>query len=120
GSGHVGGVAEAEQRPGRRGQLVLPDGERRDPHPPTDEQWLAPTSRFGETAAEGADDQEVVARPEIAEPVRPRADLLDQEAELGASPVSGRPRAQNTERPGQERPLAGSPTPPTGRAQHVE
>ena len=53
------------------------------------------------------------------QPARARAHVLQQELQLGAAPGTG-PDAREREGPRQVGPLAGSPSPPVARGEHVE
>ncbi len=95
-------------------QLVLPDGQRRDPHAAADQQRLAILVGIGEAVAERPDQEQLLAGLQLAEPIRARADILDEKLELALA------RPQHAEGAGQERPLALSPAPPLRRLEHVE
>ena len=97
-------------------QRVLPDRERRDPHPAADEQRAPPVTRRAEPEPERPDEQQRVAGGELAQPVRPGSDVLDQEPQL----IATRRSPQDAERAGQERPPVLSSTPTCGGGEHVE
>ena len=118
GAGGVGGVAEAEQVGRLAVELVVPDRQRRNPHAATDEHRAPPCPRGGEADPQRADERQVVAGPQLAQAPGSGADVLDHELELVVTRPT--PRAQNAERPGQERALALSPAPSLRGAQHVE
>ncbi len=73
-----GRVAESEQRR-RAAELVLPDRQRRDPDPATDQQRAASVGRRGEPDPERTDQQEIVPGLELTQPVGAGTDVLDQE-----------------------------------------
>ena len=82
GAGGVWRIPEAEQHERVVAQLVLPDGQRRDPDPAAHEQRPASVARRGEAEAERSNQRESVSILELAQPLRAGADVLDEELEL--------------------------------------
>src|SRR3954447_2117690 len=113
----VGGVAEAEQRrrrPAGGEQLVLPDRERRRGDATAAQERPATVPRRREAEPERAGDPQLLVGRQRAEPLRPRADVLEHELE------APRRSAQHRERARQERTLVGAAAPALHRGEHVE
>ena len=115
-SAAVLGVAEAEQRRCLAVELVLPDRQRCDPDAAADQQRPAAGAGRHEAEPQRTEDRQLVAVHQLAQPLGPRADDVEQELQL----VAARRRAQHRERPRQKRALVGSPAPSLGGCQHVE
>ena len=108
----MGGVAEAEQR--RAAPALLRHRERRDPDAAAEQQQRA-TRRLLEPVAERADEPQLLARRERAEPRGARADRLEHERERPVTRCA-RDRDGATE----QRPLALTAAPTLDGGEHVE
>jgi hypothetical protein len=111
----VGGVAEAEQHERVVAEVVLPDGQRRDPHPAPGEHGPPPRLRRAEADAQRPEDPQPVARAQLAEAPRAGTDVLEHEVEPAVGVAS-----QHREGAREERPLVEPAAPALGGGQHVE